>query len=68
MEEAGDRPSAAGLTNMEKALAVGEAGEEEQQCCNAVVAYNLIWGRDPTSRHLGRGGCVGTAEGVTWFT
>ena len=49
LEEAGDRPSAAGLTNMEKALAVGEAGEEEQQCSNAVVAYNLIWGRDPTS-------------------
>ena len=42
LEEAGDRPSVAGLSNMEKALAVGEAGEEEAQCCNAIVAYNLI--------------------------
>ena len=49
LEEAGDRPSAAGLVNMEKALAIGEAGEEGEQCCNAVVAYNLVWGRDPTS-------------------
>jgi len=49
LEAAGDRPSVAGLTNMERALAVGEAGEEEQQCCNSVVAYNLIWGRDPTA-------------------
>ena len=49
LEEAGDRPSAAGLVNMEKALAIGEAGEESEQCCNAVVAYNLVWGRDPTS-------------------
>ena len=49
LEEAGDRPSVAGLTNMEKALAIGEAGEEEAQCSNATVAYNLIWGRDPTA-------------------
>ena len=49
LEEAGDRPSAAGLINLEKALAVGEAGEEEDQCCNAVVAYNLLWGRDPSA-------------------
>ena len=31
LEEAGDRPSVAGLSNMEKALAQGEAGEEEEQ-------------------------------------
>ena len=45
LEEAGDRPSVAGLSNMERALAIGEAGEEEAQCCNAVVAYNIIWVR-----------------------
>ena len=49
LESAGDRPSVAGLASMERALQLGEAGEEEAQCSNAIVAYNLVWGRDPTS-------------------
>ena len=48
LEESGDRPSVAGITNLERALVAGEAGDEDSQCCNAIVAYNLLWGRDPT--------------------
>ena len=48
LEAAGDRPSAAGLISLEKALALGEAGEEEAQCQNAQVAFLLVWGRDAT--------------------
>ena len=47
LEAAGDRPSAAGMTSLEKALALGESGDEEAQCCCALVAFLLIWGRDP---------------------
>ena len=49
LEAAGDRPSVAGITNLEKVLREGEAGEEDEQCVNATVAYILIWGRDPTA-------------------
>ena len=48
LESVGDRPSAAGMTALEKSLALGEAGDEESQCQCALVAFLLIWGRDPT--------------------
>ena len=48
LEAAGERPSAAALINLEKALALGEAGDEESQCQCAQVAFLLVWGRDPT--------------------
>ena len=48
LEAAGDRPSVRGLVELEKALALGEAGDEDSQCCCAVVAFLLLWGRGPT--------------------
>ena len=38
----------AALSNLEKALSLGEAGDEESQCQCAQVAFLLVWGRDPT--------------------
>ena len=46
LEAAGDRPSVRGLVELEKALALGEAGDEEAQCQCALVAFLLIWGRE----------------------
>ena len=49
LESVGDRPSAAGMTALEKSLALGEAGDEESQCQCALVAFLLIWGSSSTS-------------------
>ena len=48
LEAAGEKPSAAAMSSLEKALALGESGDEEGKCQCAQVAFLLVWGRDPT--------------------